>query len=117
MLSAAGFISHCEVLCVVYLCSGCDGYCAFYLICDACNCKSFSMGRMLILSCRCFTSVAGVHPVQALRSAFCMFCSLLMLDGDAIDDHMDEAFSGVSLQGGHKCLFLFNPCSGCGRCM
>ena len=26
-----GFISRCEVLCVVYLCSGCDGYCAFCL--------------------------------------------------------------------------------------
>ena len=28
LLKVVGFISHCEVLHVVYLCSGCDGYCA-----------------------------------------------------------------------------------------
>ena len=38
-----------------------------------------------------------VHPVQALRAAFCMTCSLLMLVGDAIGDHMDEAYSRVGL--------------------
>ena len=31
MLNVVGFISRCEVLCVVYLYSGCDGYCAFCL--------------------------------------------------------------------------------------
>ena len=29
LLKVVGFISRCEVLCVVYLYSGCDGYCAF----------------------------------------------------------------------------------------
>ena len=32
-----------------------------------------------------------------LRAAFCMTCSLLMLVGDAIGDHMDEAYSRVGL--------------------
>ena len=29
LLKVVDFISHCEVLCVVYLYSGCDGYCGF----------------------------------------------------------------------------------------
>ena len=37
LLKVVGFISRCELLCVVYLYSGCDGYCAFCLICDACK--------------------------------------------------------------------------------
>ena len=41
--------------------------------------------------------VSCVHPVQALRAVFCMTCSLLMLVGDAIGDHMDEAHSRVGL--------------------
>ena len=97
LLKVVGFISRCEVLCVVYLYSGCDGYCAFCLTCDACNCKCFCMGRMLVSSCRCCMFVSCVHPVQALRAAFCMTCSLLMLVGDAIGDHMDEAYSRVGL--------------------
>ena len=91
------FISRCELLCVVYLYSGCDGYCAFCLICDACNCRCFCMGRVLVSSSRCCMFVSYVHPVQALRAAFCMTCSLLMLVGDAIGDHMDEAYSRVGL--------------------
>ena len=43
LLKVVGFISRCELLCVVYLYSGCDGYCAFCLICDACNCRCFCM--------------------------------------------------------------------------
>ena len=35
LLKLVGFISRCEVLCVVYLYGGCDGYCAFGLTCDA----------------------------------------------------------------------------------
>ena len=97
LLKIVGFISRCEVLCVVYLYCGCDGYCAFCLTCDACNCRCFCMGRMLVLSCRCCMFVSCVHPVQALRAAFCMTCSLLMLVGDAIGDHMDEAYSRVGL--------------------
>ena len=94
LLKVVGFISRCEVLCVVYLYSGCDGYCAFCLTCDACNCICFCMGRMLVSSCRCCMFVSCVHPVQALRAAFCITCSLLVLVGDAIGDHMDEAYSG-----------------------
>ena len=30
------------------------------------------------------TFVSCVHPMQALRAAFCMTCSLLMLVGDTI---------------------------------
>ena len=97
LLKVVGFISRCELLCVVYLYSGCDGYCAFCLICDACNCRCFCMGRMLVSSCRCCMFVSCVYPVQALRAAFCMTCSLLMLVGDAIGDHMDEAYSRVGL--------------------
>ena len=41
--------------------------------------------------------VSCVHPVQALRDAFCLTCSLLMLVGDAIGDHMDEAYFRVGL--------------------
>ena len=69
LLKVVGFISCCEVLCVVYLYSECDGYCAFCLTCDACNCRCFCMGRMLVLSCRCCMFVSCVHPVQALRAA------------------------------------------------
>ena len=29
LLNVVGLFSRCEVLCVVYLCSGCEGYCAF----------------------------------------------------------------------------------------
>ena len=97
LLKVVGFISRCGLLCVVYLYNGCDGYCAFSLTCDACNCRCFCMGRMLISSCRCCIFVSCVHPVQALRAAFCMTCSLLMLVGDAIGDHMDEAYSRVGL--------------------
>ena len=79
------------------MCSGCDGYCAFCLTCDACNCKCFCMGRMLVSSCRCCMFVSCVNPVQALRAAFCMTCSLLMLVGVAIGNHMDEAYSRVGL--------------------
>ena len=67
LLKVVGFISRCEVLCVVYLYSGCDGYCAFCLTCDACNCKCLCMGRMLVSSCRCCIFVSCVHPVQVLE--------------------------------------------------
>ena len=113
LLKVAGFISRCEVLCVVYMYSGCGRYYAFCLTCDACNCKCFCMGRMLVLSCRCCMLVSCVHPVQAIRAAFCMTCSLLMVVGDAIGGHMDEAYSRVGLMahgrhiGDHTCLFLF----------
>ena len=97
LLKVVGFCYSCVVLCVVYLCSGCDGYCAFSLTCDACNCNCFCIGKMLVSSCRCCMFVSCVHPVQALRAAFCMSCSLLMLVGDALGDHMDETYSRVGL--------------------
>ena len=97
LLKVVGFFSRCEVLCIVYLCSGCDGYCAVCLTCDACNCNWFCMRRMLVSSCRCCMFVSCVHPVQVLRAAFCMTYSLLMLVGDAMGDHMDEAYSRVGL--------------------
>ena len=64
LLKVVGCISHCEVLCVVFLYSGCDVYCAFCPTCDACNCKYFSMAKMLVSSCRCCMFVSCVHPVQ-----------------------------------------------------
>ena len=97
LLKVVGVFSRCEVLCVVYLYSGCDEYCAFCLTCDACNCKCFFMGRMLVSSCICCMFVSCVHPVQAARAAFCITCSSLMLVGDVIGDHMDEAYSRVGL--------------------
>ena len=65
LLKVVGFFSRCEVLCVMYLCSGGDGYCAFFLTCDACNCKCFCMRMMLVTSCRWCMFVSCVHPVQA----------------------------------------------------
>ena len=38
-----------------------------------------------------------VHPVAVLNAAFCMTCSLLMLVGDAIGDHTEEAYSRAGL--------------------
>ena len=43
LLKVVGFFSRCVVLCVVYLYSGCGGFCAFCLRCNACNCKCWSM--------------------------------------------------------------------------
>ena len=73
LLKIVGFISRCEVLCVVYLCRGCAGYFAFCMPCDpcTCNCKCFCMGRMLVSSYRCCMLVSCVHPLHALRAAFC----------------------------------------------
>ena len=45
----------------------------------------------------CMFVSSCVHPVQALRAAFCITCSLLLLFGDARGDHMDEAYSRVGL--------------------
>ena len=97
LLKVVGFFSRFEVSCAMYLCSVCNGYCAFCLTCDACNCKCLCMGRMLVSSSRCCMFVSCVHPVQALRAAFCMSCSLLMRGGDAIGDHMDETYVRIGL--------------------
>ena len=55
------------------------------------------MGNMSILSCRCCMFVSCVHPVAVPNAAFCMTCSLLMLDEDARGDHMEEAYSRAGL--------------------
>ena len=38
-----------------------------------------------------------VYPVAVFNVAFCITCSLLMLVGDAIGDHMDKAYSRAGL--------------------
>ena len=51
--------------------------------------------------CECFVMqmyfVSCVHPVAVLNVAFCMTCSLIMLVGDAIGDHTEEAYSRAGL--------------------
>ena len=51
------------------------------------------MGSVSLLSCRWCMFVSCVHPVAVLNAAFCMTCSLLMIDEDARGDHMEEAYS------------------------
>ena len=41
--------------------------------------------------------VSCVHYVTVLNVAFSMTCSLLMLVGDAIGDHTEEAYSRAGL--------------------
>ena len=40
------------------------------------------MGSVSVSSCRCCMFVSCVHPVAVLNDAFCMTCSLLMLEED-----------------------------------
>ena len=82
---------------VVYLCKGCDGCCVFCLYCEAWSCMCSCMGSVSVSSCRCCMFVSCVHPVAVLNAAFCMICSLLMLDEDARGDHMEEAYSRAGL--------------------
>ena len=58
-----------------------------------CSC----MGSMNVLSCICCMLVSCVHHVAVISDAFCMTCSLLMLDDDAIGDHMEEVYSRAGL--------------------
>ena len=51
------------------------------------------MGSVSVSSCRCCMFVSCVHPVAVLNAEFCMICSLLMMVGDAIGDHTEEAYS------------------------
>ena len=46
-------------------------------------------GKCVFVSC--------VHPVAVLNAAFCMTCSLLMLDEDARGDHVGVAYSRAGL--------------------
>ena len=52
------------------------------------SCRCSCMGSMSVSSCRCCMFVSCVHPVAVLNAAFCMTCSMLMLDEDARGDHM-----------------------------
>ena len=65
------------------------------------------MESMSVSSCRCCMFVSCVHPVAVLNAAFCMTCSLLMLDEDARD--ILQSRSHDCLICSHECLFLFNP--------
>ena len=53
------------------------------------------MGSVSVSSCRCCMFVSCVHPVAVLNAAFCMTCSLLMLD--ARGDHMEGAHPRAGL--------------------
>ena len=55
------------------------------------------MGRVSVSSCRYCMFVCCVHPVAVLNVVFCMTCSLLMLDEDAIGDHMKDAYTRAGL--------------------
>ena len=55
------------------------------------------MGSVSVLSCRWCMFVSCVHPVAVLNAAFCMTYSLLMLVGDEIGDHTEEAHSRAVL--------------------
>ena len=52
---------------------------------------------MSVPSCRCCMFVSCVHPVAVLNAAYCITCSLLMLDEDARGDHMEEVYSRAGL--------------------
>ena len=55
------------------------------------------MESVSVSSCRWCMFVSCVHPVAVLNAAFYMTCSLLMLVEDAIDDHVEEAYSRAGL--------------------
>ena len=57
-------------LCIVSLCSGSDGWCAFCLICDACSLRCSWSGSIYVSLCRC--CVVCVYPDAALNAAFCV---------------------------------------------
>ena len=67
------------------------------LYCDAWSCRCSLMGSMGVSSCRCCMFVSRMHPEAVLNAAFYMTCSLLMLVGNVIDDHTEEAYSRASL--------------------
>ena len=77
---------------VVCLCRECDGCCAVCIVRrSAVGARVW--GSVSVSSCRCCMFASCVHPVAVLNAAFCMTCSLLMLVGDAIDDHTEEPCS------------------------
>ena len=58
LLIVVCFLSLGVGLCIVSLCSGCDGWCAYCLICDACSVRCFS-SSIFVLLCRCCVFVDG----------------------------------------------------------
>ena len=60
------------VLCIVSLCSECDGCCAFCLNCDVCSLRCSCSGCIFVLSFRSCKFVSCVHPVAVLIAAFCV---------------------------------------------
>ena len=46
---------------IVSLCSGCVGCCAFCLICDACSCKCWCVGVLVVRSSRRVGVVCWCH--------------------------------------------------------
>ena len=91
----SGFFSLGVLKYVVCLCRGCDGCCVFRLYCEAWSCRCSFLGSVSVF--RYAYVVSCVHPVAVLSAAFCMTCSLLMLDEDAIGDHTEEAYSRAGL--------------------
>ena len=67
------------------------------LCCEAWSCMCSCMGNVNVSSCRCCMCVYCVHPVAVLNAAFCMTCSLLMLDEDVTGDHTEYAYSTAGL--------------------
>ena len=47
--------------------------------------------------CFVLQRMSCVHPVAFINTAFCMTCSLLMLDEDARGDHMEEEYLRAGL--------------------
>lgn len=75
-----------DVGCVVSLCRGCVGSCAFCLSCDACSCRCVLIGRTFVSSCKCCVFVSAVQPVAVRSAVFCIVCSVLMFVFDAMGD-------------------------------
>ena len=57
-------------LCIVSVCSGCDGCCAFCLIYDACRLRWSRSSSIFVSSCRCYVFVS------CCSSYCCVLCSL-----------------------------------------
>ena len=51
--------------CLLFLCSGCVGYCEVCIICDAFSWRCSFMGSMCVSSCRCVMQ-SVVHPLTSV---------------------------------------------------
>ena len=50
-----------------------------------------------VSSCNCCMFVSCMQPVAMRSAVFCIVCSFCMLVGDAMGDHMVEAYSYSSM--------------------